>query len=161
MLSAMETLKEEPLPEILHHEDKMHHPTGDTIILNVHAPSNKIFKTKQKLWKPKRERDKSEITVGGLNTDFSVTGRRSRQKSLKIEKIWITWSLSAISRTLYQTIAGNTLLSCLRFSWLWFPWLVLFFFAVCVSTSCFKSFWKAKVSVKKWKTYKWKGEVWV
>lgn len=49
MLSAMETLKEEALPEILHHEDKTHHSAGDTIILNMQAPSNNIFKTKQKL----------------------------------------------------------------------------------------------------------------
>ena len=35
MLSAMEDLEEEPLPDILRHKDERHHSTGDTIILNM------------------------------------------------------------------------------------------------------------------------------
>ena len=46
VLSPMENLKEEPLPDILRHKDEMHHSTGDTIILNVHTLSNKILKAK-------------------------------------------------------------------------------------------------------------------
>ena len=46
MLLPVENLKEEPLPDILCHKDKMHHSTGDTIILNVHTLSNKILKAK-------------------------------------------------------------------------------------------------------------------
>ena len=46
MLSAMEDLEEEPLPDILRHKDERHHSTGDTIILNMHTPTNKILKAK-------------------------------------------------------------------------------------------------------------------
>ena len=45
MLSAKETLRQEPLPEILYDADKKQPSTGDTIILNKYASNNKTAKT--------------------------------------------------------------------------------------------------------------------
>lgn len=68
-------------------------------ILNLYAFNNKAWKyTKQKFIELQGE---TKIMIVDINTSLSITDRKSRQKILKMQKIWKTLSTKLID--IYKT----------------------------------------------------------